>query len=1018
MTLQHHFPKTATPPQDRRQHTRAREERAHVDSSDDSGNETPIVQRPRRSRKARTGHGKKSARRPPVDQASSSTVETSSVAFNLMEMVTPLVNLDEFLLDVPVENRILQALSFDAIDSREDSIEDANSGTFGWLLAEPAEPNLESHMVAARKSLLCWLSGKQGVYHISGKPGSGKSTLFKLIANHARTESELKTWTGDKELIIISYYFWNSGSAAQASFAGMQRSILLQLVRKCPEATRDLFPDVWYKTSKLLENGGKAADSSLVGERDLWAAWELFSAKQSSSYRVCIFIDGLDEYNQTASCSYSKLAGGLNLISRCNPAIKFCVSSRPMREFMTAFDSSQRIHLHEVTSRDVRAATASTLLAMTNQQELTKDGQALVELIADKSDGVFVWVKTVLSNVQAMVASSLPLSDSAILRIVGDDVSAYPSDIDDLYDHLLKQVDNDHRTKSGIYFSLVIDNRFAQPPNAMWFYWVDRLVENPDFPGKPGSAAYQQPYTAEQVRVAHDFVRQNLSKLGKGLLRMHTDRRERKDGDQFYRQRVQFTHRTGRDFFRHPRGRSHLESSYSFASEEPVHRSSDSALSTSGTPSRQAPVVGTSGKAPRSNSREHAATETLTRLRLADMVLAGKYKAAPGADPRRRRLYSNYLESLFLSRTAAGVCYQIPFQLMEILRKDLEKTEATSFGSSYAVGSFKSVTGLVTTEDPEKSASFRHFALVHGQYEYVVKDSQRANESVDDPVVEGKSKKGKAKSRHKKSKTKNEGDLSLLLTAVFGQARTWKHHSKLESLLCSSTELSFVKIGRPVGNDFLSEVPLRASVPMIYMSLLLFTIQCTFEGFQTIQARDAHLLELLTRVMIAGLERPDADTTTLEFVFLLEPHRPPVLPIMAPRPSSTEKDILHRSKAVPKDLHEWITSPMKDTSGEPIFPDSAGPRRSGSHPCGVDITETRHMTLKTLLSRYVEDKALLARFCELMPGGLVGKVLDERSEVFANSVLGQDLFEYRCTRVVASDGLVVDANSDLCFRVY
>jgi len=44
----------------------------------------------------------------------------------------------------------------------------------------------------ARELFLHWLSSGNGIFHISGKLGSGKSTLMKFLCDHDRTTAELQ----------------------------------------------------------------------------------------------------------------------------------------------------------------------------------------------------------------------------------------------------------------------------------------------------------------------------------------------------------------------------------------------------------------------------------------------------------------------------------------------------------------------------------------------------------------------------------------------------------------------------------------------------------------------------------------------------------------------------------------------------------------------------------------------------------------------------------------------------------
>jgi ABC-type molybdenum transport system ATPase subunit/photorepair protein PhrA len=41
-----------------------------------------------------------------------------------------------------------------------------------------------------------WLSSGNGIFHIAGKLGSGKSTLMKFLCDHQKTKTELQKWAG------------------------------------------------------------------------------------------------------------------------------------------------------------------------------------------------------------------------------------------------------------------------------------------------------------------------------------------------------------------------------------------------------------------------------------------------------------------------------------------------------------------------------------------------------------------------------------------------------------------------------------------------------------------------------------------------------------------------------------------------------------------------------------------------------------------------------------------------------
>lgn len=86
---------------------------------------------------------------------------------------------------VPVELCLLKQLDFESVDSREDSIREAEAGTFNWMLDDNSEPTLLPHMTQARQTFLMWLKSGSGVFHISGKAGAGRDSSTVVQLSHS-----------------------------------------------------------------------------------------------------------------------------------------------------------------------------------------------------------------------------------------------------------------------------------------------------------------------------------------------------------------------------------------------------------------------------------------------------------------------------------------------------------------------------------------------------------------------------------------------------------------------------------------------------------------------------------------------------------------------------------------------------------------------------------------------------------------------------------------------------------------
>ena len=98
-----------------------------------------------------------------------------------------------------------------------------------------------------RQSFLEWLRSGNGIYHISGKAGSGKSTLMKFLCQNPRLTNELEQWAGNRKLVYASFFFWASGDRLQRSLEGLYRSLLFEVLSQCPGLIKSVFPEQWAK---------------------------------------------------------------------------------------------------------------------------------------------------------------------------------------------------------------------------------------------------------------------------------------------------------------------------------------------------------------------------------------------------------------------------------------------------------------------------------------------------------------------------------------------------------------------------------------------------------------------------------------------------------------------------------------------------------------------------------------------------------------------------------------------------
>ncbi|KAI8302240.1 hypothetical protein K4K59_000578 [Colletotrichum sp. SAR11_240] len=182
------------------------------------------------------------------------------------------------------EQGILKSLSFEAQPIRHENIPKAYQKTFEWVYQPQSDDqNTVGHFAQ-------WLKSDEQFFWVSGKPGSGKSTFMKFVAGEARTRGLLSKWAKANRLVIASHYFWSAGTELQKSEHGLLRNLLYDIFRQCPDLILPIC-------------GKRRAGPDEVSEQEYlpWTLPELYDAlgkvaAYDKGFRLCLFIDGLDEY--------------------------------------------------------------------------------------------------------------------------------------------------------------------------------------------------------------------------------------------------------------------------------------------------------------------------------------------------------------------------------------------------------------------------------------------------------------------------------------------------------------------------------------------------------------------------------------------------------------------------------------------------------------------------------------------------------------------------------------------------
>lgn len=282
---------------------------------------------------------------------------------------------------------VIESLRFHTIVEREKNIKEAHPATFEWLFDDDnagvgsATPN----------TFLPWLTSQGGIYWVSGKAGSGKSTLMKFLYNHKKTLTALRTWAAGKQLLTASYFFWNAGTGMQKSQQGLLQTLLFNILKQCPTLVPLITPTRWHKAD---------ASNSNWTRTELLQVFKDLREQPLNSARFCFFIDGLDEYDG----DHMEIIEIMNSFTSSG-AIKVCFSSRPWIVFEDAFGENDglRIKLHDLTNADItRFVTEKLAEGPFFRRLMHQSGKhrELIDEIVIRANGVFLWVFLVVQSLR------------------------------------------------------------------------------------------------------------------------------------------------------------------------------------------------------------------------------------------------------------------------------------------------------------------------------------------------------------------------------------------------------------------------------------------------------------------------------------------------------------------------------------------------------------------------------------------------------------------------------------------
>ena len=444
--------------------------------------------------------------------------------------------LSKTAFDVNLKTKILSSLDFVERQDRSNHITSAIDNTFKWI-SNSSTSHSSGHTVHFTE----WLKSKEAgdnYFWISGKPGSGKSTLMKYLSTNGTVAENLTEWAKPKQLFKNQFYFWISGSEMLKNELGFLRTLAFDILKSNPDAIPHACSVAWGDLCSISVPTlitWKMEDLLMVINRAI--NWE------QNNLKYCFFIDGLDEYKGRPDKIIELLLKlPMSLDTKC------CISSRKWNDFEKIFgvDTNRKrcLYLEEQNADDIRTFISKQLEGQRIFREWTKqnqeDSQYLVNTVVSKSAGVFLWVDLV---VRSLIRG---INNEDSLETLQKRLWDLPEDLNDYFDRMLDTVEAVYQPEAAKIYQVMLQT--TRRPYLILFAFIEE--KNPDF----GALAKTEPASETEVEHLRRQTRLRINARCTDLL----DITETPRTDAYFQNKVEFLHRTVRDFMKEPKTKDRL----------------------------------------------------------------------------------------------------------------------------------------------------------------------------------------------------------------------------------------------------------------------------------------------------------------------------------------------------------------------------------------------------------------------------------------------------------------------------
>jgi len=412
----------------------------------------------------------------------------------------------------------LESLHFKEWKDRRSLVDKPLQDTNEWVWKHP--------------SFLEWRSFAT-ILWIKGKPGSGKSTIARMITDslrdkNAHTSSPDSVTRGPLDYPLIADFFYSARMGERATrHSYMLRSILYQML----DQDNTLYPHFRTTYRLLLETGDGVVSWSLEHLQRVFE--NVVKERSSERSRICCVLDGFDESKDTDTVDTKQVIGektqvlswlsGLAMSRDSQSRLTLIILSRPAAEITKYLGRFPYITVEDYNRPAILKIVDDGLCSMKNaistwiqvdsgnyieeeglsqtwDDETDKALESLRRLLLERADGQILWVNLVLRELQIEFAGKGAYSPKLLEEIL----DSLPEGLERLYEELIRRLQRRLSSRELDRARSMLTLVCSAPRPLSLTEFRDALAMR-DWKGSSSSAPFQDHLDARRIRLFQKY---------------------------------------------------------------------------------------------------------------------------------------------------------------------------------------------------------------------------------------------------------------------------------------------------------------------------------------------------------------------------------------------------------------------------------------------------------------------------------------------------------------------------------